>query len=156
MRIKLRQILIIRFGIRTFRHLNWALVRHRFTCCVFLLFQKGTTDQTDSSRDHKTACLPLPSEQELTFADLDDASVDVTDFPDDLDEDDAVSQEELSSVWEEINKLTPLGSVVTWPSKPNKKVPVKREPRLSKRLIEIYIPYWGRSRRGHIWVINQA
>ena len=123
------------------------------TCCVFLLFQKGTTDQTDSSRDHNTACLPLSSEQELTFPDLDDTSVDETDFPDDDDDDeddddddDAVSQEEVSSVWDEINKLTPLGSVVTWPSKPNKKVPVKREPRLSKGLVQIYIPYRGRSR----------
>ena len=132
MRIKLRQILIIRFGIRTFRHLNCPSVRHKFTSCVFLLFQKGTTDQTDALRDHETACLPLPCKQELTFPDLDDTPMDMNDFPDDLDEDDSGSQEELSSVWEEINKLTPLGCVVTWPSKPNKKVPVKREPRLSK------------------------
>ena len=150
------QILNISFGIRRFPHLNLASVRHKFTCCVFLLFQKGTTDQTDASRDHKTACLPLSSEQELTFPDLDDTSMDVTDFPDDLDEDDAVSQEELSSVWEEINKLTPLGSVITWPSKPNKKVPVKREPRSSKGLVQIYILYRGRSGGGHIWVIGQA
>lgn len=114
---------------------------------VFLLFHKGATDQTDASRGHKTACPPLPSEQELTFPDLDDAPKDVTDFPDDLDEDDSVSQEELSSVWEEINKLTPLGSVITWPSKPNKKVPVKREPRLCKGLVQIYIPYQFRCLR---------
>jgi len=93
------------------------------------LLHKGATDQTDASRDHKTACPPLPSEQELTFPDVDDTPMDMTDFPDDLDENDSVSQEELSSVWEEINNLLPLGSVVTWPSKPNKKVPVKREPR---------------------------
>lgn len=87
-------------------------------------------DQTDALRGLKTASPPLPSEQELTFPDLDDVARDVTDFPDDLDKDDSVSQEELSNVWEEIDKPTPLGSVVTWPSKPNKKVPIKREPRL--------------------------
>ena len=94
-------------------------------------------DQTDAARGHKTANPPLPSERELTFPDADDAPRDVTDFPDDLDEDDSASQEGLSSVWEEINKLTPLGSVTTWPSKPNKKVPVKREPRLCKGLVQI-------------------
>jgi len=95
------------------------------------------SDQTDASRGLKTEIPPLPSEQELTFPDLDDVARDVTDFPDDLDEDDSVSQEELSNVWEEINKLTPLGSVVTWPSKPNKKVPVKREPRLCNFIYHI-------------------
>jgi len=98
------------------------------------LFHK---DQTDASRGLKTEIPLLPSEQELTFPDLDDVARDVTDFPDDLDEDDSVSQEELSNVWEEINKLTPLGSVVTWPSKPNKKVPVKREPRLCNFIYHI-------------------
>lgn len=110
-------------------HRDDSACRHVFKAVNSLKFKSGTTDQTDASRDHKTACLPLSSEQELTFPDLDDTSMDETDFPDDLDEDDTVSQEELSSVWEEINKLTPLGSIVTWPSKPNKKVPVKREPR---------------------------
>ena len=109
------------------------------------MFRKGATDQTDASRDVKTAFPPLPSEHELTFPDVDDTPMDVTDFPDDLDEDDSVSQEELSSVWEDINNLTPLSSVVTWPSKPNKKVPVKREPRLCeyKGLFQIYVPYLG-------------
>lgn len=88
-----------------------------------------SADQTDASRGHTTASPPLPPEDELKFLDADDAPRDETDFPDDLDEDDSVSQEELSSVWEEINKLTPLDSAIEWPSKPNKKVPVMREPR---------------------------
>lgn len=112
----------------------------RLNCFVyfFLLFHKAAADQTDASRSHKTAYPPLPPEEELKFLDADDAPGDETDFPDDLDEDDSVSRKELSSVWEEINKLTPLGSVIDWPSKPNKKVPVMREPRLCKGLVQIY------------------
>lgn len=105
------------------------------TCSVFLLFHKGATDEIDASRVRKTARMTLPSHQELTFRDVDDTPTDVTDFPGDLHEDGSVSQQGRCSVWEDINKLTPLGSVITWPSKPNKKVPVKKEPRLCKLLV---------------------
>lgn len=106
------------------------------TCSVFLLFHKGATDETDASRVRKTARMSLPSHQELTFPDVDDTATDVTDFPGDLHEDDSVSQQDRCSVCEDINKLTPLaGSVTTWPSKPNKKVPVKKEPRLYELLV---------------------
>ena len=102
-----------------------------------LLFYKGAPDETDSSTVRKKARMSLPFEQELTFPDVDDVPLDETDFPDDLDEDDAVSQQDVFSVWEEINKLLPLGSPVEWISKPNKKVPTKKEPRFYKVLTQL-------------------
>ena len=102
-----------------------------------LLFYKGAPDETDSSTVRKTASMSLPFEQELTFPDVDDVPLDETDFPDDLDEDDAVSHQDVFSVWEEINKLLPLGSPVEWISKPNTKVPTKKEPRFYKVLAQL-------------------
>ena len=102
-----------------------------------LLFDQGAPDESDSSTVRKTAPMSHPFEQELPFPDVDDAPLDETDFPDDLDEDGGVSQQDLPSVWEEINKLLPLGSVVEWLSKPNKKVPAKKEPRLYKVIIQL-------------------
>ena len=97
----------------------------------------GALEETDSSTVRKTERMSLPFVKEKPFPDVDDAPLDVTDFPDDLDEDDAVPQQDLSSVWKEINTLLPLGSVVEWLSKPNKKVPARKEPRLHKVLVQL-------------------
>ena len=106
------------------------LVAHvSFALFLFFFFFEGNSDEIDAPMALNSAIKSLPSEHEMMFPDVDDAPRDMTDFPDDLDEDDSASYEDLVSIWDEINALTPLGSIQTWPSKPNKKVPVKKEPR---------------------------
>ncbi|CAH3174456.1 unnamed protein product [Porites lobata] len=59
-------------------------------------------------------------------------SSDMTDYQsDDSDDDDSSSleQQDQKNIWDEINKLTPLGSKQTWLSKPNVNVPLKKESR---------------------------
>lgn len=113
-------------------HLDDTARRHVLKAVKSLEFKSGALEETDSSTVRKTERMSLPFVKEKPFPDVDDAPLDVTDFPDDLDEDDAVPQQDLSSVWKEINTLLPLGSVVEWLSKPNKKVPARKEPRYNQ------------------------
>ena len=48
------------------------------------VFLAGVTDETDAPAADKKLRMTLPAEHEMTFPDVDNASRDETDFPDDL------------------------------------------------------------------------
>ena len=94
-------------------------------------FLAGIIDSTDAPPAKKTD-LELLSKSEVKFPDVDPESSDMTDYAsDDSDDDDSSSleKEDQKSIWDEINKLTPLGSKRTWLSKSNVNVSLKKEPR---------------------------
>ena len=98
---------------------------------MILSFLVGIIDSTDAPPAKKTD-LELLSKSEVKFPDVDPESSDMTDYAsDDSDDDDSSSleQQDQKNIWDEINKLTPLGSKQTWLSKPNVNVPLKKEPR---------------------------
>ena len=98
---------------------------------MILSFLVGITDSTDAPPAKKTD-LELLSKREVKFPDVDPESSDMTDYvSDDSDDDDSSSleQHDQKNIWDEINKLTPLGSKQIWLSKPNVNVPLKKEPR---------------------------
>lgn len=100
-----------------------------FNSRCLLSFLEGISDDAQALTARKMARMSLPSEHEMTFPDVNDTPRGLNDFPDDLGEDDSASRQDQPSIWDSINALTPLGSIKTWSSKPNKKVRVTKEAR---------------------------
>lgn len=77
------------------------------------------------------------------FPDTDGNPNDFTDFAEDALEEDEPDINQ-ASVWEEINAMVPLEAAQKWPSKPNTKVPLPKEPR------------YGYSIYGHLFLVHYA
>ena len=98
---------------------------------MMLSFLVGMTDSTDASPAKKSK-LDLLSKHEVMFPDADHEPPDMTDHASDDSGDDyssSLEKQDQKSIWDEINTLTPLGSIQTWLSKPNVNVPAKKETR---------------------------
>ena len=94
---------------------------------MILSFLVGITDSTDASPAKN-----LLSKHEVMFPDADHEPPDMTDHASDDSGDDyssSLEKQDQKSIWDEINTLTPLGSIQTWLSKPNVNVPAKKETR---------------------------
>ena len=82
---------------------------------MILSFLVGITDSTDASPAKKPN-LDLLSKHEVMFPDVDHEPPDITDYASDDSGDDyssSLEQQDQKSIWDEINTLTPLGSIQT-------------------------------------------